>query len=103
MIKYKAKGYCSGNLWGGGVCGYPTKSYESDSLDDLKKQLNDGLANGSLDSGMGFESLRAFMVEIDTQTTIEIEGKLFSNSEYDIYSEGLVIDFEFLLECINQY
>jgi hypothetical protein len=90
-LKFKSSGYVYGFLWGGGKGAYPARELQADTKKDLLKQANEGL-NGSLDSGMGYESLIGALLEITTITTVEIEGKPFTNEERDIEFIGKLSD-----------
>ena len=80
-VKYKASGLVFGNYWGGGKGSYKAESLISETKEDLIKQINEGIANGSLDSGMGYESLKGAIMDIITITTIIHEGKPYINEE----------------------
>ena len=89
--KFESEGYVYGFLWGGGKGAYPARKLQADNKADLLNQANEGL-NGSLDSGMGYESLIGALLEITTITTVEIEGKPFTNEERDIEFIGKLSD-----------
>jgi hypothetical protein len=59
------------------------------------------LSDGSLDSGMGYESLIGAILNVEIKTEVLIEGKKFINREYDEISIGNIDerDIEFLREC----
>ena len=79
-FSYDSTGLVFGNFWGGGSGSYKARSLHAETLEDLLKQATDGL-DGSLDSGMGFESLIGAMLDITKTTTIIVNEKLFSNEE----------------------
>ncbi len=83
MITYKATGVVLGNYWGGGVCGYPATEIRANSLRELREEIEEQLENGSLDSGMGFESLIGAIMVIDTIDSREIDGKVFIAHDYE--------------------
>lgn len=85
--RYIARGYVLGKLWGGGMGAYPSRTLESDTLEDLKKQAIDGL-DGSLDSGMGFEYLQGARLEIETVESLKKGKKCFFNSSYKVLFFG---------------
>lgn len=72
--KFYAQGYCWGKCWGGGECGYEAESYEADSLEELRAKITEGVTDGSIDSGMGYEKVTGAKMSIRSITTIEIEG-----------------------------
>lgn len=99
-LNYKAKGMVLGNLWGGGIGAYPTKwvyGYTKEELlDNAKKSLDDG----SLDKGMGFESLIGAVLNITIITKIEIDDEIFINEKFEFDSVGELSDeqHDFLME-----
>jgi len=101
MIKYKANGIVLGNCWGGGIGGYPAKKFIADSKKNLDKRINAGIADGSIDSGMGFESIIGAMMCVETVDERTIDGKLFIAVDEVIQSYGDLSEEqeEFLLEC----
>ncbi len=54
---YNSKGIVFGNCWGGGKCGYRATEYSAETENALINKIEISLKDGSLDSGMGFESL----------------------------------------------
>ena len=81
---YKATGHVYGNYWGGGSGGYKSKSYSDDTLEGLRTQITKAVNDGSIDDGMGFEEVLGAMMTVKTITSIEIDGKIFTNSEEEI-------------------
>jgi hypothetical protein len=81
-IKYHSSGFVLGDLWGGGSGFYPTKKFSADSLEELLELNKAALADGSLDSGMGFERLLTAKLNITTETSVVIEGEVFTNNQY---------------------
>lgn len=104
-IKYTATGYVLGNHWGGGKGSYPTITLKADTLEEIISKCNEGLTNGSLDSGMGFESLIGGVMDITTITTIQFEGKEFSNKDNELHFIGKLTneEIEFLQEVYSEY
>lgn len=80
---YKAKGLVYGNYWGGGRGSYQATTLENDDYKALIKEAKQLLKSGGLDGGMGFESLIGALLDIETTTTTEIDGKTFTNREYE--------------------
>jgi hypothetical protein len=103
-IKYKSTGVVFGNYWRGGKGAYPAREIKADSREELLEQAKKGL-DGSLDSGMGYESLIGALIEICKITTIAIDGKHFTNKEYETEFIGDLTEEEedFLLECNFTY
>ena len=83
MITYKATGIVLGNCWGGGVCGYAANTIKATNRASLDQQIKNGLADNSLDSGMGFESLIGAVMLINKIDSREIDGKIFIAHDYE--------------------
>ena len=100
-ISYHAEGFLLGNLWGGGKGAYPTIKLTSDSIYGIRELAENALSDGSLDSGMGYQSLIGAILNVEIKTEVLIEGKKFINREYDEISIGNIdeMDIEFLREC----
>jgi len=98
---YKSEGYVLGNYWGGGQGAYPCIKLESDNLDDLIKQNELALKSGSLDSGMGYESLIGALLYVTTISIICYEGQEFRKKEIDTQFICELTDEQenFLLDC----
>ncbi len=80
-VSYEAKGMVLGHLWGGGIGAYTAEKLYADTKKEIKKEINKGIENGSLDSGMGYIDLIGAAMEI-TETEIEIfNGKEFRHKE----------------------
>lgn len=92
---YKAKGLVIGNCWGGGECGYASERLVASTKKEIMKQADNGLANGSLDSGMGFERLQGAIMEVTKITTTKIKGKEFINEETEINIIGKISEKQF--------
>ncbi len=80
-VRYKSKGVVLGNLWGGGTGAYPATHLEAPSKEKLIEIGFKALRDKSLDSGMGFESLKGALLRITVVTTKIIDGKTFTNEE----------------------
>ncbi|KKN53865.1 hypothetical protein LCGC14_0598240 [marine sediment metagenome] len=83
MITYKATGIVLGNNWGGGISGYPANEINANSLRELREEIEEQLESGSLDSGMGYQSLIGAIMTIDTTDSREIDGKVFISHDYE--------------------
>ncbi len=101
--KYSAQGSVIGNLWGGGKGIYAAKRLTNyDSKEELIKDLNKMLDDGSLDAGMGFESLTGAVLTITTKTSTLINDKIFTNYEDELLTigtftpeeEAVIIEYE---------
>jgi len=89
-FKYKAKGNVLGNYWGGGQGSYPTINFEANTIDVLNTKINEALKDGSIDSGMGYESLIGAMMNIEIIETITIDNKEYNNSAFETKSYHMV-------------
>lgn len=101
-IKFKASGLVLGNYWGGGSGSYNAKPLTAQTKVELLEMANKALNDGSLDSGMGYESLIGGILEITKITTKIIDGKEFTNEEHEIEFIGTLEEHEeeFLENCL---
>lgn len=99
---YSAKGYVYGNLWGSGTGAYPARKLEAPTKKKLVEQARAALENGSLDSGMGFESLIGAILEIKKTIAVEVKGKWYTRYEYSTVFLGNLTRKQkaFLKECL---
>lgn len=97
---YYLTGLVYGKNWGGGYGAYPARKLQDKTEQGLLKQAKQALKDGSLDSGMGFESLKGALLTIEEYQTITIEGKQYHRSEFSDEFIGELTDKEqdFLLE-----
>lgn len=82
-IEFKSKGFVHGNAWGGGEGAYAASPLKADTKEVLLAEAKRRVEDGSLDNGMGFESLNGALLFITKVTTIEVDGKEFTNEEYE--------------------
>lgn len=87
-VRYVATGLVLGNLWGGGSGLYDMDVLEADTKEELIQKANEGLLNGSLDGGMGFESLRGAVLDITIETSITFDDDEYINEKYQFDSVG---------------
>ena len=101
MITYRATGIVLGNCWGGGVCGYAAHEINANSLRELRDEIKEQLDSGSLNSGMGFESLIGAVMTIETIDIRKINNKTFIANEYETEMFGDLTEKQqdFLLEA----
>ena len=97
---FSASGFVYGYCWGGGEGAYKMKNITANSLDELLTKANNGIADGSLDGGMGFESLVGAMMLIKEETKTFIEGKPYINTEYSVEFVGELNDEQ--LDFLNE-
>lgn len=100
QIHYYSTGLVHGHYWGGGKGAYSARKLNAPTKEELLQKANEGL-DGSLDGGMGYESLIGALLTIRKEVTIEIDGKTFVNNEYEDEFIGNLSesDQDFLLEC----
>ncbi len=101
MITYKATGIVLGNYWGGGQGGYAATEITATNRVSLIQQIENGIKDGSLDSGMGYESLIGAVMMIDEIDTRKIDGKTFIAHDYESEMFGDLTEKQqdFLLEA----
>ncbi|MCK9429615.1 MAG: hypothetical protein M0R17_06385 [Candidatus Omnitrophica bacterium] len=97
--KFESTGLVYGNYWGGGKGSYPARKLYAKTKSDIIEQAEKGL-DGSLDSGMGYESLIGALLIITEITTINVKGKNYVHKEDDIIFIGDLSENEqnFLIE-----
>lgn len=83
MKTYKSSGIVLGNLWGGGRASYPARELHGKTERELLEKAHSALSDGSLDSGMGYESLIGALLTIEETETRNIGGRVFSHTEYN--------------------
>ena len=99
-ISYYGVGFVLGYYWGGGKGAYKSREIFSDSMEDFVRQVNEGIKDGSLDGGMGFECLLGAGMVISTITKVEVEGKVYTNieNELEFFGELTENDEQFLMD-----
>ena len=104
--RFIGRGYVLGNCWGGGKCAYRAAKLISEDKESLINVARKRLEDGSLDSGMGFESLIAAVIEIEEEITTVILGDVFICRKYDSAIIGENVsesDEEFLLSLLDEF
>ena len=96
-ISYHAEGFLLGNLWGGGKGAYPTIKLTSDSIYGIRELAENALSDGSLDSGMGYQSLIGAILKISISSTVFVF--LFHNKT--TVQQWLNGSAQYKLELIN--
>lgn len=99
-MKYIAKGLVLGNYWGGGSGTYSTIKFHADTMEDLESKIEKAFDDGSIDSGMGYESLIGAVLNVEEIDTKIIDDKEYKHSEYDTLYVGIFTDDE--LEFIDR-
>ena len=101
---FTAKGVVLGNYWGGGKGAYEARQITANSKEELIKIAEEGIKDGSLDNGMGFQNLIGAALTIIIVTTVEIDGELFSNRSYDdMFIGNLSEDESYFLAEVLEY
>lgn len=93
------KGAVLGNYWGGGA-GYYCSAYsgrEFDTREEAVQFLDEKLADGSLDDGMGYESLIGYMIPIICRREVLVQGDIFSHEEEVLHTSSDVPD-----DCLDE-
>ena len=100
-VKFTSTGLVHGNYWGGGKGAYKAEKLSADTKEELIEKATKMLDDGSLDSGMGYESLIGALLNITKTTTIIHDGKPFSNEETESEFIGDLTEEQqdFLIEC----
>tara|TARA_R110000822_G_scaffold7020_1_gene29096 strand:+ start:149 stop:475 length:327 start_codon:yes stop_codon:yes gene_type:complete len=98
---YKATGFVLGNYWGGGTGAYATIEFTADTKEELLEKANVALKDGSIDSGMGYESLIGAILDITVTTKVELEDENYFNEKFEFDTVGELTDeqYNFLQEC----
>ena len=78
-IEYSTRGLVVGNYWGGGKGSFPARRYTAKTKKELIDKLKSALKKGSLDSGMGYESLIGALIVISKEEKKVIKDKIFSH------------------------
>ena len=99
-----AKGYCYGNYWGGGRGAYSSIVFQAETEEELRTKITKAIDDGSIDSGMGYESMLGAIMAIKTWTTVTIDGEQYTNTKTDIQLFGNLSeeDQEFLINCMGE-
>lgn len=92
---YSAQGVVYGQYWGGGEGTYAAKKYSEPTIEELRAKIEKDVASGSIDSGMGYQKVLGAVMEITTTTTVEIDGKPFTNEETEIETFGDLTDEQY--------
>jgi len=80
---FEAKGLVYGFLRSGQLGAYPTKTIVAGTREELLKLAGEKLQDGSIDAGMGFESLEGALLNITETTAVKIDGKVFYNENIE--------------------
>ena len=87
--EYYSTGYVWGKYWGGGEGGYKAENLGPyDTLAELEADATAMVKSGSLDSGMGYESLIGALLLVTHTRTIEVEGEHWTNEQSEMIEIG---------------
>jgi hypothetical protein len=102
---FTAKGAVLGSYWGGGQGAYESRPITGNSEKEIIKLAEQGIKDGSLDNGMGFERLLGAALTITKTTSIEVDGKPFINREHNDVLIGNLTEeqSDFLFEVLMHY
>ncbi len=81
MKTFTANGFVYGKFWGGGYGAYESRVLKAKTKKELLKLAEQGLKDGSLDSGMGFDGLKGAVLNIIETETLIINRKEFNSNE----------------------
>jgi len=105
MKRYTSTGLVFGNFWGGGKGGFKAEPLRANTKEELLIQAQKGIEDGSLDSGMGYESLIGAVLNITETETIVKDGKDYRHEESEIEFVGKLNEEEqeMLTEALYSY
>ena len=94
MKRITVTGYVFGNCWGGGTCGFKARKITGGTLKEVKAEAKRMFEDGSLDSGMGFESLNGAILEAKIETFKRINGEVYVNTKYQNFTVGKTTEYQ---------
>jgi hypothetical protein len=86
--RFECTGLVLGSLWGGQDGSYPARKINANTRQEILEKATDMLNDGSLDSGMGFESLMGARLEVKCIETIKIKGREYENENTEVIFAG---------------
>jgi hypothetical protein len=98
---WNATGLVYGRNWGFNYGTYPSISFQNNSYEGLIDEANKALANETIDSGMGFESILGALLKITCTTSIEIEDYEFKHTSFDTEFIGDLTEEQ--IEFLEEY
>lgn len=99
---YRSAGLVYGNYWGGGSGAFASCKYQNDDIEKMRTEIIKDIESGAIDSGMGYENVKGALMTIEKIETIEIDGKAYTNSEYEeeFFGDLSEKECEFLQNCL---
>ena len=82
IVEYSSDGFVWGNLWDYSQGGYEAKRLTASSMKEIVDKAKAMLQDGSLDGGMGYESLIGAVLLITKTEKITINKKVFTHESY---------------------
>jgi hypothetical protein len=101
---FSSRGLVYGNYWGGGKGAFASKKLKGfTSKEELIKRAEEMLKDGSLDGGMGYESLIGAGLIIEKVKSIQVEEEEYTNYSEEIEYIGNMTpeEIEFLENHLN--
>ena len=104
MKTYKTSGLVYGLTWGFCNVAYPAEEGYYYNYKKLKEDIEKGIKDGSLDSGMGYQSLKGALIIVETIKTLPFKGAIYSNSTFKRVYFGELSHKEkcFLSRCLDE-
>lgn len=101
---FTASGFVHGYYWGGGQGAYASEKLMEATKEKLLNKASEMLKDGSLDGGMGYQSLIGARLDIVKHTILTVNGKEYENEEYSReYIGELTAKQKHFLGSINNY
>lgn len=102
-ISYQANGLVLGQINGNALGAYPSKQFITSSKKRLLYEVARSIKDGSMGITNGDIEFKGAILDILKTTTIEVDGKMFTNQEVQRKCFGHLdeMDQEFLYECMG--
>ena len=82
MLQYKTKGLVYGQDWGFNYGAYPSQEGCYYKYSELEEDIEKRIKDGSLDSGMGYQSLKGALIIVETVRSVVVRGRIYTNSNF---------------------
>ena len=80
---YFAAGSVYGLDWGNGEGSYSSVGIRANTMEDLEKQIWEGIENNNLDDGFGFQKILGCQMIVTKFETLTIDGKDYVNEQQE--------------------